>query len=58
MFVDSYGTGKVSDRDLVDVIRSNFDLRPGVIGPSCHSLIWGRADCFQSAISACKSLNT
>ena len=32
IFVDSYGTGQRSDTDLVDVIRKNFDLRPGVIG--------------------------
>jgi len=32
IFVDSYGTGKRSDEELVIVVRSNFDLRPGVIG--------------------------
>lgn len=32
IYVDTYGTGKKSDEDLVDVIRNNFDLRPGVIG--------------------------
>jgi S-adenosylmethionine synthetase len=31
VFVDTYGTGKRSDDDLVDVIHANFDLRPGVI---------------------------
>jgi len=31
IFVDSYGTGKRSDADLVEVIRKNWDLRPGVI---------------------------
>jgi S-adenosylmethionine synthetase len=34
VFVDSYGTGKKSDEELVEVIRKNFDLRPGVIGMS------------------------
>lgn len=29
--IDSYGTGKKSDAELVDVVRKNFDLRPGVI---------------------------
>ncbi|WP_068497271.1 methionine adenosyltransferase [Paenibacillus kribbensis] len=30
--VDTYGTGKVSDEKLVELIRSNFDLRPtGII---------------------------
>ncbi|EJU05542.1 methionine adenosyltransferase [Dacryopinax primogenitus] len=31
VFVDSYGTGKVSDEELTQVIRKNWDLRPGVI---------------------------
>jgi len=29
--VNSYGTGKYSDPDLVKVVNLNFDLRPGVI---------------------------
>ena len=29
--VDTFGTGKVSDEKLVDVIRENFDLRPAGI---------------------------
>lgn len=32
IFVDTYGTGKKSDAELVEVIRQNFDLRPGLIG--------------------------
>jgi len=32
VYVDTYGTGKkISDLDLVKVIRNNWDLRPGVI---------------------------
>lgn len=31
IYVDTYGTGKRSDAELVDVIRANWDLRPGVI---------------------------
>ncbi|CAD6889109.1 unnamed protein product [Tilletia controversa] len=31
IFVDSYGTGTKSDEELVEIIRKNFDLRPGVI---------------------------
>ena len=31
VFVDSYGTGKKSDEELVDIVLQNFDLRPGVI---------------------------
>jgi len=30
VYVDSYGTGKYEDADLVKVVNSNFDLRPGV----------------------------
>lgn len=29
--VDTYGTGKVSDEKLVEIIRNNFDLRPAGI---------------------------
>ncbi|NXD32380.1 METK2 synthase, partial [Spelaeornis formosus] len=28
---DSYGTGAKSDAELVQIIRNNFNLRPGVI---------------------------
>jgi len=30
VYVDSYGTGKYADEDLVSIINANFDLRPGV----------------------------
>jgi len=29
--IDTFGTGKYSDADLVKVINANFDLRPGMI---------------------------
>ncbi len=31
IFVDTYGTGKKSDSELVQIVKNNFDLRPGVI---------------------------
>ena len=31
MYVDTYGTGTKSDAELVDIIRKNFNLKPGVI---------------------------
>jgi len=31
IFVDTYGTGKKSDLELVEIIRKNWDLSPGVI---------------------------
>ncbi len=31
IMVDTYGTGKVSDEKLVEIIRDNFDLRPAGI---------------------------
>ena len=31
MFVESYGTSDRSSDELVEIIKSNFDLRPGVI---------------------------
>ena len=32
IYVDTYGTGKKTDEDFVEIIRNNWDLRPGVIG--------------------------
>jgi S-adenosylmethionine synthetase len=29
--VDTYGTGSMSDKELLDVVNQNFDLRPGCI---------------------------
>ena len=29
--IDSYGTGKLSDNKLTDIVRENFDLRPAGI---------------------------
>ena len=31
IMVDTFGTGKISDQKLVDVVRENFDLRPAGI---------------------------
>ncbi|OON22691.1 methionine adenosyltransferase [Opisthorchis viverrini] len=31
VYVDSYGTGTVSDKELLTIVTQNFDLRPGVI---------------------------
>jgi len=31
IFVSSYGTGVKSDAELLDIVKNNFDLRPGVI---------------------------
>ena len=31
IFVSSYGTGVKSDEDLLKIVQTNFDLRPGVI---------------------------
>ncbi|VDB82745.1 unnamed protein product [Peniophora sp. CBMAI 1063] len=31
IYVDSYGTSQKTDEELVEVVRKNFDLRPGVI---------------------------
>lgn len=31
LYVDDYGTGKVSKKELLTIIENNFDLRPGVI---------------------------
>lgn len=31
MFVETYGTSTRSSEELVEIIRANFDMRPGVI---------------------------
>lgn len=31
IMIDSYGTGKLSDNKLTDIVRENFDLRPAGI---------------------------
>lgn len=31
VYVDTYGTGKVSDEEILRIINKNFDLRPGAI---------------------------
>jgi len=31
VFVDSYGTGKRSDAELTEIVKKNFDLRPGCL---------------------------
>jgi len=31
VYVDTYGTGKKSDAEILDIINKNFDLRPGCI---------------------------
>ena len=31
LFVNSYHTGVKSDEELTEIVRKNFDLRPGVI---------------------------
>lgn len=31
MFVETYGTSPKSSEELVEIIKKNFDLRPGVI---------------------------
>lgn len=31
VYVDTYGTGVKSDTEILDIVKNNFDLRPGVI---------------------------
>ena len=34
IFVETYGTSQYTSSQLVEIIRKNFDLRPGVLGNS------------------------
>jgi len=31
VFVDSYGTGKIPDKEILKLVKENFDFRPGMI---------------------------
>ncbi|XP_074311764.1 S-adenosylmethionine synthase 4-like [Silene latifolia] len=31
VFVDTYGTGKIHDREILKIVKENFDFRPGMI---------------------------
>ena len=31
LFVETYGTSSKSSEELVEIVRNNFDMRPGVI---------------------------
>jgi len=31
IFVDTYGTGKIPDTEILEIVKKNFDLRPGVL---------------------------
>ncbi|OMO99103.1 S-adenosylmethionine synthetase [Corchorus capsularis] len=31
VFVDSYGTGKTPDKEILQIVKENFDFRPGMI---------------------------
>ena len=56
IFVDSYGTSKVSDEELTEIVKANWDLRPGVIGKSLAASQKIVSTCFtQSRSSAYKS---
>jgi S-adenosylmethionine synthetase len=39
IYVDTYDTGKRTNEEIVEIIRNNWDLRPGVIGKvACRSI--------------------
>ena len=31
IYIDTYGTGKKSSKELLNIVENNFDLRPGMI---------------------------
>jgi len=31
LFIDTYGTGTKTDEEILEIVKKNFDLRPGVI---------------------------
>ncbi|GAM25240.1 hypothetical protein SAMD00019534_084150 [Acytostelium subglobosum LB1] len=38
VYVDTYGTGKRSDSEILQIVNNNFDLRPGVLSRDLHLL--------------------
>ncbi|GFZ19356.1 S-adenosylmethionine synthetase family protein [Actinidia rufa] len=34
VFVDTYGTGKIPDKEILNIVKENFDFRPGMIAIS------------------------
>jgi len=48
VFVDSQGTGKVSDKELTKIVINNFDLRPGCIRKDLNLLkpIFSKTSCY------------
>jgi len=48
VFVDSYGTGKMSDNELTKIVINNFDLRPGCIRKDLDLLkpIYSKTSCY------------
>merc|ERR1712157_185285 len=38
IFVDTYGTGKIPDSEILDIVKSKFDFRPGLIGKNLDLL--------------------
>lgn len=42
--VDSYGTGSVPDKEILQAVLKNFDFRPGALHPlACQARLSGRA---------------
>lgn len=48
VFVDTYGSGKVTDSEMLRIIYSNFDLRPGAIVRelSLQKPIYSKTSCY------------
>ncbi|CAD5116861.1 DgyrCDS5702 [Dimorphilus gyrociliatus] len=48
VFVNSYGTGIKSDNDLINIVKRNFDLRPGIIVRDLNlkAAIYKRTACY------------
>jgi S-adenosylmethionine synthetase len=50
IFVETYGTSQYKSSQLVEIVRKNFDLRPGVLG------IFPRQSHFLTLLSLVKEL--
>ncbi len=43
VMVDTFGTGKIADDKLVEIVRENFDLRPGARSDITSTMLLGQA---------------
>jgi S-adenosylmethionine synthetase len=49
VFVDTYGTGKIPDKEILTIVKNNFDFRPGMISINLDLLRGGNGRFLKTA---------